>query len=80
MRIQKLTVHGYSENSADERRVTLSPSQIVSVIAEVEDVTINNRSLRNVCVVFLDGGSMDIILNHGDLELLESAIGNFYTE
>lgn len=80
MRVEKLTVIGYSENPANEKRITLNPGEVISVIAGVEDVVINNRSLRHTTVLFADGGSIDMILNHRDLELLEGAIGSFYTQ
>jgi hypothetical protein len=80
MRVQKLTVHGYAEDVVDERRITFNPEHIISIIAGAEDVVVNNRSLRYVTVLFIDGGSVDAILNHGDLELIENAIGSVYTQ
>lgn len=76
----KLTVHHYSEKSDEERRITLSPGQISFVAAGTEDVIVNNRSLRSVAVLFLDGGSVDLFLNHADLEMLESAVGTYYLQ
>ena len=77
MEFQKLTVHCYAEDAADERRITLSPQNINVVAAHTEDVTINARSLRHVTVLFADGGSVDLVINHSDLELLEGAVGSF---
>jgi hypothetical protein len=77
MELQKLTVHNYSEELANERRITLSPMHIVLVAAGTDDISIRGRSLRIVSIMFDDGGSIDLILNHSDLELLESAIGSF---
>ena len=77
MEFQKLTVHHYSVNPEEERRITLSPMNISLVAAATEDTMLNGRSLRNVTVLFGDGGSVDMTINHSDLELLETAIGSF---
>ena len=78
MEFQKLTVHHYGETAEDDRRITLSPQNIHLVAAKVEDSNVNGRSVREVTVLFTDGGSADMVVNHSDLELLESAIGSFY--
>jgi hypothetical protein len=77
LELQKLTVHHYGETSVEDRRITLSPMNIMGMAAEVEDVTVNGRSVRNVSVLFLEGGSIGLCVNHSDLSLLESAIGTF---
>lgn len=77
MEMKKLTVHCYAENLEDERRVTLSPMNINVVAAEIDDVKVNNRSLRHVTILLSDGGSIDLLLNHADLDLLESVVGAF---
>lgn len=76
----KLTVHHYSENPEEERRVTLSPGQISFVAIGVEDITVGSRSLRSVTVMFMDGGSVDLVVNHSDMEMLESAVGTYYLQ
>jgi len=77
LELQKLTLHHYSADPSEERRITLSPNNIAVVAAHVEDVVVNGRSLRSVSVLFLDQGAVDLLLNHSDLELLESAVGSF---
>jgi len=77
MEFYKLTVHNYAEKPEEERRITLSPANIVLVAAAVEDITVNGRSLRNVTVLFVDGGSADLLINHQDLQTLESAVGSY---
>ena len=77
MEFQKLTLSHYSDIPEEERRVTLSPGNIVAVAAEMEDKTVANRSLRAVTIMFLDGGSIDLVINHADLETLESAVGAY---
>ena len=77
MEMQRLTVHCYAEDAKEERRVTLSPMNVTLIAAEIDDVVVNNRSVRKVSVLFTDGGSVDLIVNHSDLSLLESAIGSF---
>lgn len=80
MELQKLTVHNYSENKDEERRITLSPDKITVVAAGVEDVLLNGRSLRTATILFLDGGSIDLLINHADLEMIEGAIGSYCFE
>lgn len=80
MEMQKLTVHCYAELPEEERRVTLSPSLITAIVAHNEDITLNGRSLRYVTVVFMDGNSLELIVNHADLNTLEEAIGSYCFE
>jgi hypothetical protein len=80
MEFQKLTIHHYSENPAEERRITFSPMQIMAVVASTEDVMVNNRSLREVTVLFVEGNSIDVLVNYADLDKLESAIGSYCLE
>jgi hypothetical protein len=77
MELQKLTVRNYDELPENEKRITLSPDKINLVAAGIEDIKINGRALRQVTVLFLDGGSVDLVVDHADLELLEGAIGSF---
>lgn len=77
MEMYKLTVHNYAEKPEDERRITLSPQLITVVAAMIDDVQVNGRSLRQTSVLFVDGGSVDLLLNHADLETLETAIGSY---
>jgi len=80
MNVLKLTVHCYAENPLEERRTTLSPHKIDFISAAVEDIVLNGRSLRQVSVIFDEGLSCDLVLNHSDLELLESAVGSYCLE
>lgn len=77
MRFEVLTVHHYSENLEEEKRVTLSPGNILVVAAAVEDIQIRGRSLREVSVLLTDGESADLIINHSDLEKLEKCVGSY---
>ena len=77
MEFTKLTLHHYSTDSSEERRITLSPSNINVIAAGVEDTAVNGRSLRTATVLFSDGTSIDLLINHADLELLEGAVGSF---
>ncbi len=77
MDLQKLTITHYEEDSKDDRRVTLSPGNVGMIAAEIDDCTVNNRSVRKVSILFLDGNSVELTVNHADLELLETAIGSF---
>lgn len=77
MEFNKLTIHHYEADVKDDRRMTLSPTNIVMVAAEVEDVSLNGRSLRNITVLFMDGNSVDLTINHSDLECLEAAVGAY---
>ena len=77
MEMQKLTVHHYAENQADDRRITISPGNITVVSAEIEDVHVRGLALRNVAILFLDGGSLEICVNHSDLTQLEEATGSY---
>ena len=79
MELQRLTVINYAE-TADEKdkRITLSPSQITLIAADVNDVKLNGRELRHVTVLFLDGASVDLLINNSDLNDLEGAVGSYF--
>lgn len=77
MNIQKLTLHHYGATEAEDRRVTLSPMNVMMIAAEIEDFQLNGRSLRRVSVCMADGESTELVLNHADLDLIENAIGSF---
>ena len=78
MELNKLTVHHYADNANEEKRITLSPQNIVVAAAAIEDTQVNGRSVRNVTVLFVDGGSIDLVVNHSDLEMIEQAVGTYY--
>jgi len=78
MELSRLTVRNYDELPENEKRITLSPDKINLIAADVEDIKINGRALRHVTVLFMDGGSVDLVVDHADLSLLEGAIGSFY--
>ena len=77
MEFQKLTVHNYGATAEEDRRITLAPANINLAAATTEDSIVNGRSVRVVTILFVDGGSVDITVNHADLSLLEEAIGTF---
>lgn len=77
MHMQILRVQHYGETPADDRRVTIQVANINTVVAMNEDTEINGRSLRHVSVLYVSGNSIDLTVNHADLELLESATGSF---
>ena len=77
MNLQTLTLHCYAENPSEERRMTLTPYKIDFVSAAVDDIVVNGRSLRQVSVIFDEGLSCDLIINHADLEKLEAAVGAY---
>lgn len=80
MEMQKLTVYHYAEVSEEDRRITLSPSKINVIAANPKDVLLNGRSLVQITVLFDDGGSIDLTINHSDLEMVEGAVGSFCFE
>jgi hypothetical protein len=77
MNLQTLTLYCYAENPSEERRMTLTPYKIDFVSAAVDDIVVNGRSLRQVSVIFDEGLSCDLIINHADLEKLEAAVGAY---
>lgn len=80
MEFQTLTVYHYGDDSKEDRRITIGPMNVAVVAAATEDVTAQGRSLRGVTVMFLDGASLDLRINHADLEKLEMAIGGYSLE
>lgn len=72
-----LTVHCYAEDPSQERRVTLSPGLITVIAAGTEDVEINGKARRLAQVMFMDGGTVDLFVDHSDLLLLEETIGAY---
>lgn len=78
MELRVLTLQHYSENIEDERRITLSVEKINLVAAHTDDVSVRGISIRNLSVLFEDGGAIDLALNHQDLETLERAVGAYY--
>ena len=77
MEFKNLTITHYAAVKEEERRITMSPSNIALIAAKTEDVEINGRSLREVSVLFMDGESVDVVVNHSDLQLMEEAIGAY---
>ena len=77
MEMQTLRVHSYGETAEDDRRVTIAPNNVVALAASTEDTQVQGRTLRGVSVLFIDGGSMDLVVDHADLQLLETTIGAF---
>lgn len=77
MSLQVLRVHHYGETPADDKRITISPHNVLLIAAATEDITVQDRSVRNVNILFADNGSAEVNINHSDLEMLESAIGSF---
>ena len=75
-----LRVAHYGETPEEDRRITLAPANICAIAAETEDVQVQGRTLRNVSVLFIDGGSMALTVDHSDLELLENTVGAYCFE
>jgi hypothetical protein len=80
MDLQTLRIHHYGEVEADDRRITVAPINVVALSAKTEDNTVQGRSVREIAVIFLDGGQIVVNVNHADLELLEGTIGAFCIE
>lgn len=77
MEFQKLTVYSHEEDTTQDRRVTLSPANIVLVAAKIDNVHIHGRTLIPVTILFLDGENIDLNVSHSDLESLEAAVGSY---
>jgi len=77
MDMQQLTVYHYGDTTAEDKRITLSPGNIALIAANTEDATVNGRSLVNTSVLFMEGGSIDLLINHQDLQKLEAAVGSY---
>jgi hypothetical protein len=77
MEMQTLRVHSYGETPEDDRRVTIAPNNVVALAASTDDVQVQGRSLRAISVLFVDGGAMDLVVDHADLQLLEDTIGAY---
>jgi len=77
MEMQTLRVHSYGDVAEDDRRVTIAPNNVVALAASTDDVQVQGRSLRAISVLFVDGGAMDLVVDHADLQLLEDTIGAY---
>jgi hypothetical protein len=77
IQMKRLTVHHYGETTEEDKRITISPANIFALAADVEDVVVNGRTLRNVVVLGIDGGSIPLTVNHADLSILEEATGSY---
>jgi hypothetical protein len=77
MEMNTLRVHSYGVVPEDDRRVTIAPANVIALAGETDDIQVQGRSLRNISVLFVDGGSMDLVVDHADLELLENTIGAY---
>lgn len=75
--VQVLRVHHFDEDEKEDRRVTIAPMNVLALVAKEEDTVVRGRTLREVSVMFLDGGSVALCVNHSDLELLETTIGAY---
>ena len=80
MMLQVLTVLHYGETESENKRITLSPMNVCLVAADAEDCTVQSRSLRKVSVLFVEGGSVDLCVNHSDMTNIEQAVGTYALE
>lgn len=80
MEVKVLTVTAYAEKEEDNKRVTIQPMNVAMLAADIEDSTIQNRSLRKVAVLLLDGETIELFVNHQDLETMEQAVGSYLVE
>jgi hypothetical protein len=78
--MKTLTVHCYAEDPTQERRVTMRLALITVIAAATEDTVISGKPRRIVTVMFMDGASLDVVLDHSDLTMLEEAIGSYCFE
>ena len=76
--MQVLRVHHYGETAEEDRRITIAPAQVSVIAAEVDDVQLQGRSVRKTTILMSDGASIDVNVNHADLDLLETTVGAFY--
>ncbi len=77
MEIQVLKVHHYGESEAEDRRIVLSPQNLLMVASGLEDVVIRGRTLATVSILDISGNCISLNLSHADLATLESAIGSY---
>lgn len=77
MNLRVLRVDHYGDTEQDNKRFTLAPTEVVALIADPDDVAIQGRQLRRVTALMKDGMSIDLIVNHADLESLEKAVGAY---
>lgn len=80
MIVNILRVMHYGETEAENKRITLSPMNLLALAADIEDVTVQGRSLRNVVALAVEGSNLPLCVDHADLELLESAVGSYIIE
>ena len=76
--VQVLRVHHYDEDESQDRRITIAPANVDSLVVKTEDTQVRGRSVREVTVLFSQGQTIAIAINHADLELLESTVGAFF--
>jgi len=77
MELEVLRVLSYGETPEQDLRITISPMNVLAIVAENEDSTIQGRAVRRVDVLLGEGEQLSVVVNHQDLELLERAIGSF---
>ena len=77
MEMHTLRVYHYGATPEEDRRITLSPANVAMLASETEDVQVQGRTVRNISVLFVDGGSVGVTVAHDDLELLEATIGAY---
>lgn len=77
MVVSILRIDHYGDTEDQNRRMTLSPSNICGLAAEMDDTIVQGRSLRRVGVMMMDGEEILLVVNHADLALMERAVGSF---
>lgn len=77
MNFKVLTVNHYGDVESDNRRITISPNNAHALATDMTDITVQGRELRHTVVLLMDGGSLDLVVNHADLAMMEEAIGAF---
>lgn len=73
--LRVLTLTHYGPTEAENRIVTLSLINIAMIAAEVENVSLQNRQVRRLQVLLLDGEAVDLALSDLDLHQLQQAVG-----
>jgi hypothetical protein len=75
--IQVLKVMHYGPTEEDNRMVTISPVNVLMLAAPLVYERIQDREVKRVTVLMIDGGETEVCINDMDLDQLEQAVGAY---
>jgi hypothetical protein len=72
-----LKVTHYGETESENKEVTISPMVIKAIFADVLPHNRQDRLVKNVSLLLVEGDTMELIISELDLYTLEDVVGGY---